>query len=140
METDLKCTYLCTKTLINKDRISFCKGKYYQGTGNHFIDEYDKLRYISDNVIKNSFKVHSEEDNTNNKVVDNVNHPSHYAQGGIECIDAMEAAYGTQAVIHFCMCNAFKYQWRFKNKNGKEDLLKCQWYQNKLIELQSKLN
>lgn len=39
-----------------------------------------------------------------------VNHPSHYNQGKIECIDAMESAYGTEAVIMFCMCNAFKYQ------------------------------
>ena len=69
-----------------------------------------------------------------------VNHPSHYNQGGIECIDAMESAYGTEAVIKFCMCNAFKYQWRFNEKNGREDILKCQWYQNKMVELQNKLN
>ena len=70
----------------------------------------------------------------------NVNHPSHYNQGKIECIDAMESAYGTEAVIMFCMCNAFKYQWRFNKKNGREDILKCQWYQNKMVELQNKLN
>lgn len=74
------------------------------------------------------------------KISDNVNHPAHYIQGGIECIDAMEAAYGTEAVIYFCMCNAFKYQWRFNKKNGREDILKCQWYQNKMVELQNKLN
>ena len=68
-----------------------------------------------------------------------VNHPSHYASGGIECIDAMEAAYGIEAVMHFCMCNAFKYQWRFNKKNGVEDLKKAQWYQNKYMELKSKL-
>ena len=84
----------------------------------------------------------SKEDNTNqNKIdkVDMVNNPPHYTQGGIECIDAMEAAYGTEAVIMFCMCNAFKYQWRFNNKNGEEDILKCQWYQNKMVQLQNKL-
>lgn len=69
---------------------------------------------------------------------DVVNHPSHYANGDIECIDAMEAAYGTEAVMHFCQCNAFKYQWRFDKKNGIEDLQKCQWYQNKYVELSSK--
>lgn len=71
--------------------------------------------------------------------VDSVFSPSHYNQGDIECIDAMESAYGTEAVMHFCMCNAFKYQWRFKEKNGKEDILKCQWYQNKMLELQEKI-
>lgn len=74
-----------------------------------------------------------------NKQHNAVNHPSHYASGGIECIDAMEAAYGIEAVMHFCMCNAFKYQWRFDKKNGVEDLKKAQWYQNKYIELKSKL-
>ena len=73
------------------------------------------------------------------KKEDMVNHPPHYTQGGIECIDAMEAAYGTEAVIMFCMCNAFKYQWRFNAKNGREDILKCQWYQNKMVQLQNKL-
>lgn len=66
---------------------------------------------------------------------DNVNHPSHYASGSIECIDAMIAAYGIKAVMDFCKCNAFKYQWRFEGKNGEEDLRKAQWYQNKYIEL-----
>lgn len=85
-----------------------------------------------------SYRV-SEEDNPNQNKIDMVNNPPHYTQGGIECIDAMEAAYGTEAVIMFCMCNAFKYQWRFNNKNGREDILKCQWYQNKMIQLQNKL-
>lgn len=81
-----------------------------------------------------------EKDNSNQIKVDMVNNPPHYTQGGIECIDAMEAAYGTEAVIMFCMCNAFKYQWRFNRKNGREDILKCQWYQNKMVQLQNKLN
>ncbi len=76
---------------------------------------------------------------TDIKGENNVDHPTHYNQGGIECIDAMEAAYGTEVVIAFCMCNAFKYQWRFNSKNGREDILKSQWYQNKMIELQNKL-
>lgn len=70
---------------------------------------------------------------------DNVNHPSHYASGGIECIDAMIAAYGVEAVKAYCKCNAFKYQWRFDKKNGNEDILKAQWYQNKYMELSNEL-
>lgn len=66
---------------------------------------------------------------------DNVNRPSHYASGDIECIDAMTVAYGKEAVMAFCKCNAFKYQWRFDKKNGIEDIKKAQWYQNKYIEL-----
>lgn len=68
---------------------------------------------------------------------DVVNHPSHYASSSIECIDAMIAAYGKEAVMHFCQCNAFKYQWRFNKKNGVEDLKKAEWYNNKYIELKN---
>ena len=64
-----------------------------------------------------------------------IDKPSHYASGSIECIDAMESAYGIDAVIAFCKCNAFKYQWRFDKKNGNEDLKKADWYNNKYMEL-----
>lgn len=71
----------------------------------------------------------------NDDSCDNVNKPSHYTSGNIECIDAMISAYGKEDVKAFCKCNAFKYQWRFDKKNGTEDLKKAQWYQNKYIEL-----
>lgn len=64
-----------------------------------------------------------------------VNHPSHYNQGGIECIDAMVSAFGTEAVSNFCIVNAFKYVWRSKLKNGTEDIDKAIWYLNKVKEL-----
>lgn len=64
-----------------------------------------------------------------------VTHPSHYTQGGIECIDAMVAAYGKEAVEVFCLLNAFKYLWRTEHKNGNEDLEKAIWYLKKRLEL-----
>lgn len=64
---------------------------------------------------------------------DPVNHPAHYTSGSIECIDAMQAAFGDEAVKDFCLCNAFKYLWRHRNKNGVEDLKKARWYLNRLI-------
>lgn len=64
---------------------------------------------------------------------DPVNHPAHYTSGGIECIDAMQAAFGAEVVKDFCLCNAFKYLWRHRNKNGVEDLKKARWYLNRLI-------
>lgn len=64
---------------------------------------------------------------------DPVNHPAHYTSGVIECIDAMQAAFGVEAVKDFCLCNAFKYLWRHRNKNGVEDLKKARWYLNRLI-------
>ncbi|MGO4543249.1 DUF3310 domain-containing protein [Paenibacillus sp. 2TAB23] len=66
---------------------------------------------------------------------DNVNHPSHYTAGKVECYDALEAAteglFGIEAVS---TANAIKYLWRWKRKNGVEDLRKAVWYINRLIE------
>lgn len=59
---------------------------------------------------------------------DPVNHPSHYTQGKVECIDAMEEALGTEVVKGFCLGNCFKYLWRHCDKNGQEDIDKAVWY------------
>lgn len=66
---------------------------------------------------------------------DNVNHPSHYTQGGIECIDAIKAAtVGLTGIEAVCTGNAVKYMWRWKFKNGAEDIRKAMWYLEKLLE------
>lgn len=66
---------------------------------------------------------------------DSVNHPSHYTYGGIECIDALKAATeGLDGIESFCTANAIKYLWRWKRKNGTEDLMKAVWYINFLIQ------
>ncbi len=66
---------------------------------------------------------------------DMVNHPAHYTAGGIECIDALKAAtVGLEGIEAVCTANAIKYLWRWKNKNGVEDLKKSIWYINRLIE------
>lgn len=66
---------------------------------------------------------------------DVVNHPSHYETGTFECIDVMLETQGKEAVMDFCLCNAFKYLYRHKRKNGVEDIKKAKWYINKYIEL-----
>ncbi len=66
---------------------------------------------------------------------DVVNHPSHYESGKFECIDVMEEALGVDNVKGFCLCNAFKYIYRHRRKNGDEDIKKAQWYINKYLEL-----
>lgn len=61
--------------------------------------------------------------------VDNVNHPKHYeGNTSLECIETMLVAFGREATMNFCMLNAFKYLWRYKNKNGYEDVKKAEWY------------
>lgn len=69
---------------------------------------------------------------------DNVNHPSHYETGKYQCIDVMEETQGTEAVKDFCICNAFKYIYRHRKKNGLEDVKKAVLYLNKYIELSEK--
>ena len=71
----------------------------------------------------------------NVNVFDPVENPIHYTEGNIECIDAIEEAVkdlkGIEAV---CTANALKYIWRWKKKNGVEDLRKSVWYLNHLIQ------
>ena len=60
---------------------------------------------------------------------DNVNHPKHYCKGGVESIAFVKAAVsnlsGFEAV---CVANIIKYMWRYKEKNGLEDVMKAAKY------------
>lgn len=67
---------------------------------------------------------------------DPVNHPSHYETGKFESIDVMVETQGVEAVQNFCICNAFKYIYRHRFKNGVEDIRKAIWYLNKYVELE----
>lgn len=67
---------------------------------------------------------------------DMVNHPAHYETNGIECIDAMVASQGAEAVRNYCVCNAFKYIWRHQHKGKSvEDIQKAIWYLNRYLDL-----
>ena len=66
---------------------------------------------------------------------DMVNHPIHYTQGDIECIDCIKAAtVGKNGVQSFCVGNIIKYLFRYEKKNGLEDVKKAQFYINRLIQ------
>lgn len=67
---------------------------------------------------------------------DMVNHPPHY-EGKVECIDALESATaGLEGIEAVDTANAIKYLWRWKKKNGKEDLKKAIWYIKHLLKTQ----
>lgn len=67
---------------------------------------------------------------------DPVTRPEHYTKGPVECIDAMIELYGANAVSYFCICNAFKYLWRRKDKgNEEQDIEKALWYFDKYRDL-----
>tara|TARA_A100000172_G_scaffold23559_1_gene13702 strand:- start:692 stop:1000 length:309 start_codon:yes stop_codon:yes gene_type:complete len=83
----------------------------------------------SDSVIKDIV-------NTTNRIsnkLDMVNSPPHYNKAGIECIDAIRAA-TSDGYEYYLQGNIIKYLWRYRYKNGVEDLKKAQWYLDKLIE------
>jgi hypothetical protein len=66
---------------------------------------------------------------------DMVNKPPHYTGGGIECIDALaEATKDLRGIEAHCTACAIKYLWRWKKKNGREDIQKAQWYLNRLLQ------
>ena len=59
--------------------------------------------------------------------------PSHYKQGGIECIEAIKAATG-DGFPDYLRGNVMKYLWRYKEKGGVDDLKKARWYLDRLIK------
>ena len=71
---------------------------------------------------------------TSDPVNDPVNRPSHYTQGGIECIDAIEASMSPLEYAGFLKGQVLKYVWRYRHK-GKpvEDLKKAKFYLDRLI-------
>lgn len=66
---------------------------------------------------------------------DPVNHPSHYTQGEVECIDAIRAALGPEGFQAHCRGTVIKYAWRSGLKgDGAEDLRKAAWYANQAAD------
>ena len=68
------------------------------------------------------------------KKFDVVENPSHYFKGGMWCEKAIQAITsnltGFEAV---CVANIVKYLWRYKTKNGIEDIRKARKYIDMLI-------
>ena len=77
---------------------------------------------------------------TMSTTTDPVNHPAHYASGGIECIDAIEASMSAEEFQGYCKGNLIKYTWRYRDKGGLQDLHKANWYLDRLIKHHAQLN
>ena len=119
----------------------YCDNKTFDCTECPLSKKYDKetdeytntyacvFDEMSDNMLNKCYNWYKEPDG------DMVNHPSHYTQGGIECIDALKAATVSKTGIEaVCTANAIKYLWRYEEKNGIEDVKKARWYIDRLIE------
>lgn len=107
---------------MNKRQCKDCNGYFKERA-----QEDGKIRCVIDGDVCWFYDSH--------KNAGMVNHPTHYTSGKIECIDAIESAVcelkGIEAV---CTANAIKYLWRWKQKNGAEDLKKATWYIERLLK------
>ena len=60
---------------------------------------------------------------------DIINKPIHYNKGNIEVLDFI-----LDQKMNYLQGNCVKYLSRYQHKNWKQDLLKCQFYLDKLIK------
>lgn len=67
---------------------------------------------------------------------DEVNHPEHYTDGGIECIDAIEAALTEEEFRGYLKGNIIKYVWRERKKGGMTSMRKAGWYTDRFLSLE----
>ncbi len=88
-----------------------------------------KAKTINDIIIQQERNIELEKER------DMVNNPMHYNAGNIECIDSIEAMLTKEEFIGYLRGNSHKYRWRFRYKNGIEDLKKAEWYENKLLKV-----
>lgn len=101
----------------------------------------DKLTIAYEHVYKNSearldgSHLKDEEVKMSDSSSDVVNHPKHYTQGGIECIECIKAAVTNKVGIEaVCVANVIKYLFRYEEKNGIEDVRKAKWYIERLLK------
>ena len=100
----------------------------------HYVKEGDRLIYQADTLFDPS-----DLGIGNTDYEDMVNQPPHYNQFGIECIEAIKASLGDEFPA-YCKGNVIKYLWRYKYKNGLEDLKKAQVYLGWMIDYTEEYN
>ena len=102
--------------------------------------EYMKTPSYAEEQLEHALKKEAEKKIEEPKE-DMVNHPSHYTQGEIECIEAIKYINNklhTEGYEGYCLGNFIKYIWRCNYKNGWEDIDKAIFYLNELLTEQWK--
>lgn len=85
---------------------------------------YQTFKFVG-NIVEEGF----DEPNSCKSIPDPVNHPNHYEMvGPFESFDIIVESLGVWGARQFCQGNIIKYQTRYKDKNGEEDLKKRHWY------------
>jgi hypothetical protein len=102
---------------------------YPYGDMNYHMYDSTETKFTLEDYFKGLNKITMADDK------DMVNSPAHYTQGDIECIDAIaQVVKDLDGMEAMCTGNAIKYLWRWKHKNGVEDLKKAQWYLQRMID------
>lgn len=97
------------------------------------LKDLDNNMYPCCDCLPSNNYEHWEEAYANSK--ETVNHPNHYQSSKFEVIDIIDEFgkdYNGESAFDFG--NVVKYILRAKKKNGLEDLMKAQWYLNRLID------
>lgn len=94
----------------------------------------DKLTNTHDDAIVNNTREIKE------ARLDNVNHPTHYNKGAMECLDVIKACLSDSEFRGFLKGNVMKYMYRKGDKgDALEDLNKACWYAKKLMKQEDSL-
>ena len=110
------------------------------------VDEPNDHPLYGDKFVHDVYTLESETDDKNTS--DNslgrsyadlintmVDHPPHYNNGNVECIEAIEAMLTPDEFIGYLRGNSLKYRWRFRYKSKPiEDLRKARWYEERLLQ------
>ena len=102
--------------------------------------EYVKTPSYAEEQLEHALKKEAERTIEEPKT-DIVNHPPHYTQGEIECIEAIKYINNklhTEGYEGYCLGNFIKYIWRCNFKNGWEDIDKAIFYLDELLTEQVK--
>lgn len=106
----------------------FLLRKVNYDVSNSIMDYYE----INERLDKMIARIEEEdfyEPNSCVAIKDPVNHPNHYEMvGPFESFDIIVESLGIYGARQFCQGNIIKYQTRYKEKNGEEDLKKRHWY------------
>jgi hypothetical protein len=138
MQPEISKLYLGTKTVLNSEKPILPMGVSILNLPDTLLGRLaDHTDWAKDQVLKETIEgvsypimkivenIHTAEDA--------INHPVHYNQGDIECIDAIKSMLGKDGFIAYLRGNIAKYNWRLLHK-GKalSDAQKLGWYQNRL--------
>ncbi len=129
MKAGDKVWVLCEVAIANNDESLYIDIRH---DGAVFEAKRSDCRLVEPPAIKDSLTTEPNCPEIPNSSSDPIN-PSHYKQGGIECIEAIKAALG-DGFPDYLRGNVMKYLWRYKEKGGVDDLRKSAWYLDRLFK------